>query len=300
MREVGDMIELEALTAETSRDVLELTYPRYRCLLESFNEAGLVASCAFLNGRPVGLALAERDDKEVAVLLSLYVLPALRRLGIGMALMVKLEETALQKGLRRFRTVYADGKGASAAFQHILVKRNWTEPTARLVLVRASVVTVMQHAPWLSRNWLNSDLRMIPWEEVPACDRDSLQQDWREQGWTESPDPCEVLETATSLALLHGDQTIGCLLMHRIGADTLRYSMLYIKSEHRKPGRSMALICEAIIRQFKNCSDRPFGVMGIHAANIQMLKFMRNKVIPWAEEVTKTKDSTLSLYCVPV
>lgn len=111
-----------------------LTWPAYSPLLARLYDpaeqtARPLALGAWIDGCPVGLALTCKENPTTQTLLSLTVAPAVRRQGIGLALLRALAAALPPLGVFACVTRYSDHLPGVAAFQATLARADWAEAT---------------------------------------------------------------------------------------------------------------------------------------------------------------------------
>ena len=94
-----------------------MTFPMFRPAMNNCHPS-VVAVGVTVGEQPVGLALAAQRTEDEAELLSVFVQPDLRRIGLGNELLKGLEAAVKARGCRKLKAVYtadvsrADGVGA--------------------------------------------------------------------------------------------------------------------------------------------------------------------------------------------
>lgn len=95
------MYTLIKLNQSTATGYEGFTFSSFQPKLQTLEaQESIVAIGASVIQQPIGLALAEiQEDGKTASLLSLFVNPRYRHLGIGTSLLIQLEKNANRKGL---------------------------------------------------------------------------------------------------------------------------------------------------------------------------------------------------------
>ena len=78
---------------------------------------------------------------------------------------------------------------------------------------------------------------------------------------------------AISLALLHNDAPVGWVLAQATGADSVRYSNLFVAPDHRGRARGLSLLAHAFRRQHDACI--PIARAAIDGRNTAMLRLIK-------------------------
>jgi GNAT superfamily N-acetyltransferase len=120
---------LEAPNASAYGD---LTMPGCLPLLARIaHDRSVVALGGTRFGRPIGLILAElSDDGADGVVLSLFVRPGYRGIGVGTALLAALEVLLTDRGCQRLSMTYDATDPTSAALEAMLRRCGWEQPEA--------------------------------------------------------------------------------------------------------------------------------------------------------------------------
>lgn len=121
---------VEQIDAPGAMRYRDLTYPGYRPLLARMAEHnGVFAVGGTRFGRPIGLALATLAEDGVAgALLSVFVRPGYRGIGVGTALLLALEGLLTQSGCQQVSLTYPTGGAETAPLESLLRRCGW-EPT---------------------------------------------------------------------------------------------------------------------------------------------------------------------------
>lgn len=291
-----------------------MTFPAYRHLLALAPAPTLVrepttrrvqplAMAAFRESEPVALALAglPLEGDEPPELLSLYVVPASRRQGVGRTLLAALEGEIATRGFASVSTVFTASAPGSPAFARVLAARGWTPPQARTLLMRFSFEQAQQF-PWLNRYPVREGCAIFPWRELTAAERQQLIVSQRERRWiAEDLVPWRWdehgFEPATSVGMRSAEGVVGWVINHALDDHTLRFTCSYIRKDYGRRGRILPLYSESINRMkeagFTHCSF----VAPLHHAT--MAAFVRRWMAPWAGTLQETFGSTKMLVAPP-
>lgn len=272
----------------------DFTFPAFKsrlCDLET--QDSLVAIGASLKKQPIGLVLAEiQEDRQAAKVLSIYVKPAYRRLGVGKALMSELEKQLYKSGCLKVEIVYANSKESTIALERLIEKLNWITPQPRMLICKSTTEKITS-APWLHKHTLPPELKIFPWFDLTTAQRLRIQQQQDRQPWypellTPFNDESH-LEPLNSLSLLDKDEVVGWTLNHRIAPNTIRYTSLFVREDLQKLGRAIALLAEAIKRQVN--SDIFYGIWTVAVDNRPMVNFVKRRLAPYLISLTETKEA---------
>ncbi|MBW4534289.1 MAG: GNAT family N-acetyltransferase [Pleurocapsa minor HA4230-MV1] len=288
------MYTISSLNNQTAQRYECLTFPSYQKQLQKIGST-TIAIGASLMQQPIGLALAEiksYPDGTSATVLSLFVKERYRNLGIGTALMIKLEAKLLVRGCNRVELIYMSGKATTTALEKLLTKLGWGEFKSRL-LVCKSTTEKLAKAPWLRQRQLPSSYSIVPWVDLAPKYKQKIAQRQQQQEWyPESLNPFgepDLLEPLNSLALLHHDEVVGWTINHRIEPDMIRYTSLFVRKDLQKIGRAIPMLTEAIRRQIN--SEIIHNICCVEAANAPMLQFVQRRLSPYLTSLTETKGT---------
>lgn len=272
-----------------------LTFPFFESQLRNLEtQNSLIAIGASVKEKPIGLVLAEiQDDRQGAKVLSIFVKPAYRRLGVGTALLKELENQLWQSGCQKVEMVYTNGKESTIALERLLNKLNWITPQPRMLICKSTTEKITS-APWLYKHTLPAELTIFPWIDLTPAQRLRIQQQQDRQPWypkTLTPFNDERhLEPLNSLSLLYKDEVVGWTLNHRIAPNTIRYTSLFVREDLQKLGRAIALLAEAIKRQVN--SDIFYGIWTVAVDNRPMVNFVKRRLAPYLISLTETKETS--------
>src|SRR5687767_10668791 len=109
------------------------------------HKGDLVAIGAWVNGRPVGLAVGRQGIRSE--ILSLFVRPEHWKQGLGTALFTALEEQLVRCGTTQIHLRYSTEMPAHQALERILVRREWPAPRRRWIIGQFDSA-LLERAAW--------------------------------------------------------------------------------------------------------------------------------------------------------
>jgi GNAT superfamily N-acetyltransferase len=225
----------------------ELTYPAFRKRLWAGEP--MVAIGARQGLTPVGLALAAAPSDGRVEVLSLCVQEAHRGHGLGTQLLTSLEEALRDHNdVHVASCTYVEGSPARVAIERVLAKCGWTPPIGRMLMFQGELET-LSRAHWLQNVELSDDFFLVPWGEITARERESLQRWQQAENWI--PQDLEPwrheddFDAATSLGLRQNGRLVGWVLTHRLSADMVRFSSGWVHPSLQRRGRLFALYAAA-------------------------------------------------------
>ena len=86
-------------------------------------------------------------------------------------------------------------------------------------------------------------------------------------------------------------QVSGWVITHRIAADTVRYTSLFVRKELRTRNCGLLLLTESILRQRDLIGIDSFGVFGVYFDNKSMIRFLKRSMAPYLDSVRETWGS---------
>lgn len=291
------MIEVAPLTARDADAYAHLTFPLFRPQLA---ENGLLAVGAACAGQPVGLALARPG--RAAELLSVAVAAPWRGRGVAGRLLAELEAGLAAGGSETLSAVWIAGQPSTPALEHLLSRRGFDAPQARMLVCRARLSRLAE-SPLVARRRPPRRGRIVGWDELTAAQRDALRASTRDPArcpdWAQPFFEEERIEAACSVALEDDGAVLGWMIAHRIAPDTVRYSRLYVLRGAAQ-GAGFALAAEAAWRQHSRLGNAaPFGSCDLAVSNRMMTNFLGRHLRPWLESVTASKGASKALAPLP-
>lgn len=101
------------------------------------------------------------------------------------------------------------------------------------------------------------------------------------------------MEPLNSLGLRYRGRLIGWMVTHRVAADTIRYSTLFVAERFRARARGISLLSAAIQRQIVSpVTNYTFAVA---AENAAMLRFVQRHLQPYLTGMRESRQSILSI-----
>src|SRR5262245_56754945 len=209
-------------------------------------KAGEVGVAAYEHDGMIGAATAVIDTgARVGTVQSLFVQPAHRGRGVAQGLIKALERRIFSHGATRMEMVYQASAPTAGATSHILSKTGWRTPGGSTLIVAGSV----PHAdlPWM-RVRKPEGYEIFGWSDLgerevariaPALGTE--QRSSAASRWTsEFP-----IETQCSVAVRYRGDLVGWMLTHRLDAERVRYSRLFVEPDHQSRFSGVALLVEA-------------------------------------------------------
>jgi GNAT superfamily N-acetyltransferase len=278
-------IMLRILNCWTAGPYRGMTFPCHLSLLDRCGaKVPVIAIGAEDDGKAAGLVLAElRPGHQCADVRSLLVTEGHRDRGIATSLLLRLESELKARGCHRAEMVYVREKATTPALEHVLSKLGWEAPRSRMYLFKIS--GKISSAPWLRNTRLGSSFEMFPWCEIGPEEREWIIGEQRRHPWyPELLSPFQeesTIEPMNSLGLRHEGNVAGWIITHRIAADTIRYTSLFVRENLRGSGCAVALLSASMLRQLTSLGLESFGTFAVWTDNQPMLRLCARRLAPY-------------------
>ncbi len=278
------------------------TFPLFRprfAWLAAGESSPLVAVGAQVLEEPAGLALFEMDAPgQTAELLSVFTVPAFRRQGVATALIRHGEQVLAQRGIKRIRVVYEQGRPHSDAMRHLLAALRYPAAT-----VRAYVGRVQGHklrdAAWLKPPQLPRCFEIFLWRELKPEERRQIQESQGRAPWyPDQLDPFrfEPVEGLNSVGLRFQDEVVGWQINHRIAEDTIRYTALFVRQDLQTTGVAFALLRASSWLHLNSDDARvDKATFVVPARQERMVQFVRKRMQPFLNQLNESVETIKEL-----
>ena len=277
-----------------------LTFPVYRELLstEKLEKSVIAIGATDQSNQPAGLILAQIEPhKHSTELLSIYVKPHLRSQGMANAMLNRLEEESLRRGIKSVHCSYTTGQPTTIALEKLFQKRNWTSPQTRQFIYKCDR-RILQ-ASWLHQKYnLPSGFSLFLWRSITIEEKRQIVERQKAERWIPqdlTPFQYEKsFEPANSLGLRYQDKVVGWLITHRVTNNTIRYTCGFVQKELQAFGLIFPLYIEAAKRQasfFPNYK----ASWAVPIAHKSMISFAQRNLAPFALSSEQSKYSSKRL-----
>jgi GNAT superfamily N-acetyltransferase len=228
--------------------------------------------------------------------ISLFVMPGHRRRGVGHALLEHMEAALRGKRYRSIQVNYQDDWVNTAALDELMKTCGWSSPRPVMLQCKGSMQGIAA-AEWLDRHALPDDFQIFPWSDLTAVERSDILNRQRCAAWY----PPELtpfqeenrIEYLNSLGLRHNGEVVGWMITHRLDANTIQYTSLFVRKEFQRLGRAIPLLAEAIRRQMPSGIER--GVCQIHLDSLPMIRYMKRRIWPHDTKIVQLIQSGKTL-----
>jgi uncharacterized protein (TIGR03032 family) len=231
----------------------------------------LLGLSAMASGVMVAFAVSERRADGGASLLSLMVEPPWRRRGIGTGLLARLMLFIAKEGIAPLTLRYQHSPEMGVTFEPILARLGWSSPRTDFVLLEGQSPQLAA-IDWADRHPIAAPYRLLTWPELSEAQLAQV-ADLDAPPELQPPVDSRGLELSICLALVHHEELVGWLIAHRTGANSVRYSSLYVSPPHRGRARALALLSEGFRRQ--HAAAIPIARAAIDRRNAPMLRLLK-------------------------
>lgn len=279
-------IRFEPLDYSGLRELQHLTYPAVWSVVASRFASTARGVAARTSDVTAGLALAVPGPAGQFELLSVYVLPLLRRVGFGGAMLGAIEEEFRTQGFRlgvHFLRIGEREPGLARFF----MARGWSRPVVNKLVCRSTLPQAFQ-TPWLVEARLPNRYRIVDWRTLSAGQRaavldivgNDLSNDINPFLYEQNSD------ASTSVALVEaGNGAVrGWVITHRLDSRTLRWTCSFLHPQLQASALMCALWLEVARRQsaFPELIDFIFTVP---VTESRMARFALRRMRPWLTDL---------------
>lgn len=315
-------VEILPLATPAGTELTAMTFPAYRHLLAlepapRHPEQGdcrpvePLALVAYDSGVPVGLILAElpiaRDEPPapcetsyggLPAILSVYVAPERRGLGIASRLFERLEQTVAAHGFDQLEAVYTSGRPSISQIERIFARRGWSPPRARSLVMRFSpqlaLARPLMSAPKLAA--VRRELEIFPWSELGAWERVELERSHTERPWiAPGLEPWRFDRRGfdpSSVGARYRGEVVGWVINHRVNAEIIRFTCSFMHPKLSRRGRIVPLYYAALERLDAKCRECTFITP---VSYLEMIEFVRGRLASIASFMGETLGVCLEL-----
>lgn len=250
-------------------------------------DSRLIAIGAESSSGSMGLVLANVNiENRTAEILSLYVKPDYREIGIGSALLLEIEGRLHQMGCESVKLTYYAGKTITPVLEAFLDKQGWSTPKVQS-LIYTTHIELMAQAPWFRKSAFPGKMQSFLWSELSEIERERL-RDSEAIGYPPYLSPFrneQKLEKLISLGLRAEGHVVGWSLVHRIAGDTLLYSSLFVQSQYQHLGSAIMLLAASI--QLQQEHGIPYSMFAVNLDNPFMMRIVDRWFKPYTVKCTE-------------
>lgn len=286
-------LSLSELTEEESQAVAPLLASSRVSI--SKNSSRTAAFFAFSEGKPIGVLIANYFPAIYQSLIAhFFVLPESRGKGVGTLLMTHLMSYLKAEKIRSIELHYNASSETAGSLTELLKNTGWKPPS--LLTTRYFFDLHLFNPHWLTHPpKLHPDETLFPLTDLTQEETQQLRRWEKENPLIQQVSPFEKnyeLEKLNSLGLRSKGELIGWIAAHRVEKNVIRYSSLYLHSEHRGTGSAISLLA-ASIQKHKDQEPDVWGSTEINQPNTPLYwkKFVKKRL---AIESVKTEEIKIS------
>ena len=234
--------EIDRLQPAQTKAFSALTFPRYREMLAAKDAApDVVAFGAWSEGQPIGLLLAKIDEAaKLAELLSVSTHRSYRRQGIASALLDVLLKHLQGSVCDTIVATFTQTPGKEASIASLLRKKGWSDPVLKMTLFDLPVEAIFT-SPWVE-SVSKGPARFVirPYDPENTADLEVVSTEaWVPPELAPAKHMFQGLDGAAILPsvsfVLYEDESItGWHFSHRLDAETIRFSVSYVRPDNQK------------------------------------------------------------------
>ncbi|UAJ72121.1 GNAT family N-acetyltransferase [Synechocystis sp. PCC 7339] len=273
----------------------ELTYPAYQShLLHISEDNSWIAFGLEIGSNPVGLILAKDaiyEEKKVAEICSLFVIPEYRQRGIGTALLQSLENELIHRSCEKVSLGYLDNPN-QVFIEQMLASCHW-EKSTKTALICYGNTKKIQNASLL-RNFeklsakFPVEFSLFPWSNLTEVDVEAIKAKIDTDPLIKKFNPfieSKKLESLNSLGLRYKNEIIGWIITHRIAPDTIRYTQMFVDPAFQPLSRSLIMLATAINIQVGAIPEIPKATFRVDVDNTPMINFVQRRLAPHLDDL---------------
>ncbi|MFC0328659.1 GNAT family N-acetyltransferase [Paenibacillus sepulcri] len=237
------------------------------------------------------IVIYRQPGSGTAEVVSLFVKPNYRRMGIGTALLRQTEELLLRAGATRIRFVYYAGNRIKPAVEAFLQRNNGSPPVLEGKVYTAD--TRIADAPWLKKIELPQGLQSLLWRDLDSEAKNRLREGGGFPRFLSPFKPNLQLEESNSLAMMAGEEISGWCMTYRIAEDTILYDSVYVQEPYRLYGCAFILMAQSVLLQLER--QIPFAKFAVNVETPSMLKMLDRRLAPYACRIVEKRAVCITL-----
>lgn len=285
-------LDLESLSPSDHQTYASFLDPSLHPFLN--DPKGTIAIGATLYEKPVGIILIRQTIiLHIAEVICFFIDPQHRHQGLALRLFSALEQELPKDGTQLVLFAYPTGTPNTLAIEQLLKKAQWTEP--KVIHIHCRFDGPIFNPPWLNRQeQLPEGFQIFPWSDLQPFERERLIHQEKHNLIPREVSPFreeEKIELLNSFGLRHMGDIIGWMITHRLNDDTIGYTSLYILRKWQYSGIAIELLRTAILSQKQSTVRWAELDVNLSLTERSWLKFVERRLMPYAQEITYTKQS---------
>lgn len=244
------------------------------------------AALAFFPGQAVGVVLA-RDTQYKArwELPLLYVHPKFRRLGIGKALVLSLDNPVAERKASLLATTFRPDTPMGESMRPLLESAGYELHDQTIKIYRTKASDLTENIGWIKelalKELYNQDsvqlgeYELFKWSHLHDADANYIEEHKDTYPfWAYPLRGQKHLRQDLSIGIRHRGKMIGWVLTVQEGLDVLRFSLSFMHEQHR--GSPLFLAVYATILQLQVQAGISYMKTSILSGNRPMISFIEN------------------------
>lgn len=283
---------IRTLTGDVSAIYEQLVPPEERDRLaeNAHQTGGLITSrtsfIAYTDDTPVGILQADLiPSPNSANLHSLYVAPEYRRHHIAFNLLTMGVEEMRRIGAPICTLAYTREDPDTPILEDLLKRGNWQGPRP---FMKRCYFDPTFDAPWMHLRYrLPAGFEIFYWRDLTENDRASLQKKLRQNRIPEAVSPFQDeanIEYLNSLGLRREGEVVGWMISHRLDANTVRYSSIFVEHDLQQRGIILKLVVDCI-NLHRTAPTNVFLEVPYLLVSAPWIHFINKHVVPYAYKV---------------
>jgi uncharacterized protein (TIGR03032 family) len=274
-------------TEQVLKEFTNLTFPRFdqQILVRQFNEP-LLMVVARNAQQYIGAVLIESYSKGVGQILSWYVLPPFRELGIGKELLNKCEKVLRQNNFNSVQVKYRSDWKSIDKIKSILENNNWLESQTISTLYKVHLEDVAK-ASWIRQNYNNPQIEMFLWNELTPKEKQQILDKQSNKEWyptTVNPFAKEHRVDNLSFGLRYKNEVFGWLITKSVKSNTLEFAHLFVDTKIVGNELSnytifLSILSNVIVKSSEE--GYKYGLFQVENGNDTMYKFVDRYLKPY-------------------
>ncbi|AFM04509.1 TIGR03032 family protein [Bernardetia litoralis DSM 6794] len=285
-------------TKQAVQQFNNLSFPRLSLQVQArqFNEP-LIVIVAKNTQHYVGALFIELHPNKVGKILSWFVLPPFRGLGIGKELFTRAEKLLRRNKFNSVHLEYRSDWKSISTFEGILERNKWEKPKPKLYLCKSSI-DIISKAPWMKKLSLPQDIELYLWKYTTQEEKNKILQRKQSNNWYPdhlSPFQHENnMDLTTSVGLKFNGEIIGWMITHRLRDDTVEFTAAFVDQNAAGGGlrkQSLFLPVLASSLQYLRADGAKYGIWQMQIDNPSIQKFTEKFLKPYLISFVESKFS---------
>jgi hypothetical protein len=244
-----------------------------------------------------GEMVIELFPNGVAKLLSWYVLPPFRGLGIGKELLSQTEKVLRKNKFVSINLNYRSDWTNTTTFEHILTKRKWDSPKTKTYLCKSDMDTILK-APWMHKLKLPEGLELFLWKDITQEEKQEILRKKQTENWYPdilNPFQYETkMDLGSSTGLRYNGKIIGWMITHRLKPDTVEFTAAFVDQNALGGGlRKQSLFLPILAKSLNYLKEdgSKYGIWQMQVDNPSIQKFVDKFLKPYLISFVESKIS---------